>query len=61
MNGRRLWANFNSDPKKEAQPEGPGKPTSSVFIGNLPVSTTEDDLREHFGGHGMIQSLQVGT
>jgi len=30
-----------------------------VFVGNLPFSTTESDLRELFGKHGEVTSAEI--
>ena len=32
-----------------------------LYIGNLPFSATEDELRELFGRHGAIQSVNLVT
>ena len=32
-----------------------------LYIGNLPFTATEDELREAFGRHGAIQSVNVVT
>ena len=32
-----------------------------LYVGNLPFSTTEDELRELFGRHGNVQSVSVVT
>ena len=32
-----------------------------LYIGNLPFSVTEEDLREAFGRHGAVQSVNVVT
>lgn len=32
-----------------------------LYVGNLPFSTTEDDLRELFGQHGNVESAQIVT
>lgn len=32
-----------------------------IYIGNLPFSTTDDDLRESFGAYGAVDSAQVVT
>jgi RNA recognition motif-containing protein len=32
-----------------------------LYVGNLPFSATEDELREHFGQHGEVQSVALIT
>ena len=32
-----------------------------LYVGNLPFSITEDELRQHFEPHGPIQSVNVIT
>ena len=32
-----------------------------IYVGNLPFSSTEEDLREVFGRHGGIQSVNIIT
>ena len=32
-----------------------------LYVGNLPFSATEDELREHFGAHGEVQSVALIT
>ena len=32
-----------------------------LYVGNLPFSTTEDDLREAFSAHGEVQTVNVIT
>lgn len=32
-----------------------------IYVGNLPFSSTEDDLRETFGRHGTVDSVAVIT
>ncbi|HVR76246.1 MAG TPA: RNA-binding protein, partial [Planctomycetota bacterium] len=32
-----------------------------LYIGNLPFTATEDELRELFGKHGNVQSAQIIT
>ena len=31
----------------------------NIYVGNLPYSTTEDDLRNLFSEHGEVQSANV--
>jgi len=31
----------------------------NIYVGNLPYSTTDDDLREAFGAHGEVTSVNV--
>lgn len=31
----------------------------NIYVGNLPWSTTEDDLRRTFGAYGEVQSAKV--
>jgi RNA recognition motif-containing protein len=35
--------------------------TKKLYVGNLPFSTTEEDLREAFGKHGTVESINVIT
>jgi len=35
--------------------------TKKLYVGNLPFSTTEEDLRELFGQHGEVTSAKVIT
>lgn len=30
-----------------------------IYVGNLPYSTTEDELREIFGEHGNVNSVDI--
>lgn len=30
-----------------------------IYVGNLPYSTTEDELREVFGEHGNVNSVDI--
>ena len=30
-----------------------------IYVGNLPCSTTEDELREIFGEHGNVNSVDI--
>ena len=32
-----------------------------IYVGNLSFSTTEDQLRDLFGGHGTVQSASIVT
>lgn len=32
---------------------------NKLYVGNLPFSTTEDELRSAFGAHGSVQSVSV--
>ncbi len=32
-----------------------------LYVGNLPYSTTEDELRELFDGYGAVEQVQVAT
>jgi len=32
-----------------------------IYVGNLPWSTTEDDLRELFAGYGAVHSVAIIT
>ena len=34
---------------------------NKIYIGNLPYTTTEDDLRETFGQYGEIQEVKLIT
>ncbi len=33
--------------------------TKRIYVGNLPFSTTEDDLRDVFAQHGSVTSAQI--
>lgn len=35
--------------------------TKKLYVGNLPFSTTEEELREVFGRHGTVESINVIT
>lgn len=35
--------------------------SKKLYVGNLPFSTTEDELRELFARHGNVQSVRVVT
>jgi RNA recognition motif-containing protein len=35
--------------------------TKKLYVGNLPFSTTEEDLKEAFGKHGTVESINVIT
>src|SRR5207237_7551393 len=41
----------------------PGPPQrmimKNLYVGNLPFSTTEDDLRQEFSKHGTVTSTQI--
>ncbi len=32
-----------------------------IYVGNLPFSATEDELRDLFGEHGTVQSVKIIT
>ncbi len=32
-----------------------------LYVGNLPYSTTEDEVRQHFAQHGEVQSVHLVT
>ena len=34
---------------------------NKIYVGNLPFSSTEDELRDLFGRHGDVQSVNVIT
>jgi len=34
---------------------------SKIYVGNLPFSSTEDELRDVFGQHGDVESVAVIT
>lgn len=31
----------------------------NIYVGNLPFETTDDDLKQAFGAHGEVSSVQV--
>ncbi len=31
----------------------------NIYVGNLPYETTDDDLRDLFGQHGTVQSVNI--
>lgn len=33
--------------------------SQSLYVGNFPYSTTEDQLRELFGEHGTVESVRI--
>jgi len=35
--------------------------SKKIYVGNLPFSSTEDDLKDVFGRHGTVQSVSVIT
>ena len=35
--------------------------SKKLYVGNLPFSSTEEDLRELFGRHGSVESVNVIT
>ncbi len=35
--------------------------TKKLYVGNLPFSSTEEDLRDVFGRHGTVESVAVIT
>ena len=35
--------------------------SKKLYVGNLPFSATEDELRELFGQHGSVESVRVIT
>jgi cold-inducible RNA-binding protein len=35
--------------------------SKKLYVGNLPFSSTEEDLRDLFGRHGAVQSVNVIT
>ena len=35
--------------------------SKKIYVGNLPFSSSEDDLRETFGRHGTVDSVAVIT
>lgn len=41
------------------QKEGVEVATKSLYVGNLPYSTTEDELRSLFEPHGVVEQIRV--
>ena len=37
------------------------EPTLDIYVGNLPYSATEEDLREHFAPHADVDSVRIVT
>jgi RNA recognition motif-containing protein len=35
--------------------------TKNIYVGNLPFSSTEADLKEAFGRHGAVESVNIIT
>ena len=35
--------------------------TKSIYVGNLPWSATEDDIRDLFAAHGTVNSVKLVT
>ena len=35
--------------------------TTSVFVGNVPYESTEDEIRELFAPHGAVRSVRIPT
>ena len=35
--------------------------SKKIYVGNLPFSSTEDDLKEVFGRHGSVDSVSIIT
>ncbi|RMD82096.1 MAG: RNA-binding protein [Candidatus Dadabacteria bacterium] len=35
--------------------------SKKLYVGNIPYSTTEEDLRDLFGRHGAVESVNVVT
>jgi RNA recognition motif-containing protein len=35
--------------------------TKSIYVGNLPWSATEDDIRDMFAAHGTVNSVKLVT
>lgn len=61
LGGRALTIE-EAKPREErpAQPRE-SKTSTSVFIGNLSYTTTEDQLRSHFEGAGAIKAIRLAT
>ena len=35
--------------------------TKTIYVGNLPFSTTEEEIRDLFGRHGSVESVNLVT
>ena len=56
--GRILRVNFSSQ-KPDRKPFQASAPGSTVFVGNLPYSVTEETIREFFNGCGEIKQVRI--
>ena len=56
--GRILRVNFSSQ-KPDRKPGFGSGSSSTVFVGNLPYSVTEDSIREFFEGCGEIKQVRI--
>ena len=36
-------------------------PDTNLYVGNLPWNTTEDELKEYFSPHGLVQKVRIIT
>lgn len=51
---------FNPSAQKKGVPPNPStQPVKKVFVGGIPAGTTEEDLREHFSGHGTVREVEL--
>ena len=41
--------------------DNPSEPALDIYVGNLPYSATEDDLRNHFAPHAEVASVRIVT
>ena len=53
---RALWTNVDQDGR-----DGEGELAKKLYVGNLPFSVTEADLRQLFEEYGTVESVNVIT
>ena len=50
-----------SPSERRPEPSGPARPGGSIYVGNLPFTVTDQDLKRMFGEYGQVHSATVVT
>ena len=57
--GRRRQHPREKDPRSGRPRASTGSPSRSIFVGNLPWATTEEELERLFAGHGIVERATI--